>query len=74
MSSLYSTWTFPPRPPAAPARGRNCEAQSGPSESYRWRFSGSERTSLASLISLKRASAFASPLFTSGWCLRASLR
>jgi hypothetical protein len=41
--------------------------------SYAARFSGSFSTSLASLISLKRASASAI-LLTSGWYLRASLR
>jgi len=41
--------------------------------SYAARFSGSFRTSFASLISLKRASASAS-LLTSGWYLRAALR
>ena len=40
----------------------------------RLRFLGSERTSLASLTSLKRCSAPVSPLLTSGWCSRASRR
>src|SRR6185312_8595352 len=54
--------------PDAPGRGRaperdgpNCSAQLGPSRSYLRRLSGSERTSYASLTSLKRASAALSP-------------
>ena len=35
---------------------------------------GSDRTALASLTALNRRSASASPVFVSGWCLRASLR
>ncbi len=72
--SPYSTWTPPGNGPCwvwAPAAAYRC--QSGPSVSYRRRFSGSERTSFASLISLKRS---ADPvlLFRSGWYFRASRR
>jgi hypothetical protein len=42
--------------------------------SYSARCSGSESTENASLISLNRASAVASPGFESGWYWRASLR
>ena len=60
------------RRPPAPAFWYACQLL--PSWSYSLRFSGSDRTSLASLISLKRFSAAALPLLTSGWCSRASLR
>ena len=69
MSTVPLQPGWPPPPP-----GWRMLAQSGPSVSYRWRFSGSDSTSCASLISLKRASAFASPLLKSGWNFRASLR
>ena len=48
--------------------------QFAPSSSYFFRFSGSPRTSFASLISLNFASAPLSFGFTSGWCFRASFR
>ncbi len=45
-----------------------------PARSYCLRLSGSERTSCAWEISLKRSSACLSPWLVSGWYLRASLR
>src|SRR5260221_4948254 len=60
------------RPAGAPPNP-NCSCQFGPSVSYLWRFSGSDSTSYASLISLQRLSALLSPGFTSAWYLRASL-
>ena len=62
----------PPNGPPGPADWY-C-LQLAPSSSYFRRLSGSLRTSFASLISLKRASAEASPGFTSGRDFRASLR
>ena len=56
-------------PPGWPAEGPPAASywrQLAPSSSYFRRFSGSLRTSFASLISLKRASAPLSPGLTSG--------
>ena len=60
---------------SGPPRAWACSyiRQLEPSSSYFLRVSGLPRTSLASLISLKRASAALSPGLTSGWSLRASL-
>jgi hypothetical protein len=67
-----------PSPKASPIDpGSGCAeaaARSGPNMSYRRRRSGSRNVSYATVISLKRASASASPGFESGWSLRASAR
>ena len=60
--------------PAPPAPACSYIRQFAPSSSYFLRFSGSPRTSYASLISLNFDSADLSPGLTSGWCLRASFR
>src|SRR5579875_377628 len=74
----------PPKPPAPvpvpapvrpPAPGtRNPPPKSERASSYSFRFFSSERMLYASEISLNRSSADRSPLFASGWYLRASLR
>ena len=67
MSKLLKS-TF--GPPGAPPTRPFVE----PKVSYCLRFSASESTSYACCTSLKRSSAFLSPPFASGWCLRASFR
>ncbi len=67
------TSSKPAPPPPAPGVNRAPEPMAR-IWSYSLRISGSESTEYASLISLKRASAFASPGLESGWNWRASLR
>ena len=62
-----------PPPPAGPPPGGRRPPKAS-CASYSWRFSGSDRTSWAWEISLKRSSAFGSSGLASGWCTRASLR
>ena len=61
----------PPAPPGAVKRAPEPMARIW---SYSARWSLSDSTEYASLISLNRASAFTSPALESGWCCRASLR
>ena len=57
------------------SRRRPCRSPNGPvPRSYALRLSGSDSTSWACEISLKRSSAFLSPGLRSGWYWRASLR
>ena len=65
-----------PARPAAPAvaPARAYASQSLPRRSYSSRFFGSDRTALASLTALNWRSDSVSPVFVSGWCLRAALR
>src|SRR5579875_1408092 len=60
--------------PAPPAAAFANWPNGVPARSYCLRLSGSESTSCAWEISLKRSSAFLSPWLVSGWYLRASLR
>jgi hypothetical protein len=68
----------PPNPPCCPGREpvgtRNPPPNSERASSYSLRRFSSDSTEYASEISLNRSSAEASPLFASGWYLRASLR
>ncbi len=68
----------PPKPPCCPGRvpvgTRKPPPNSERASSYSLRRFSSDSTEYASEISLNRSSAEASPLFASGWYLRASLR
>ncbi len=70
----FINWLRAAKRPAPAAPACSYIRQFAPSSSYFFRFSGSPRTSYASLMSLKRLSAALSPGLTSGWCLRASFR
>mmetsp|Transcript_8227 Transcript_8227/g.28868 ORF Transcript_8227/g.28868 Transcript_8227/m.28868 type:complete len:246 (+) Transcript_8227:478-1215(+) len=63
-----------PGPPPPPPCCCCCLSPSSPWRSYTLRFSGSDSTSKALLISVNFFSASASPGFLSGWYFRASLR
>ncbi len=64
----------PPCPVRVPVGTRKPPPNSERASSYSLRRFSSDSTEYASEISLKRSSAEASPLFASGWYLRASLR
>src|SRR5512146_1705232 len=64
----------PAPPPRLPVGTRNPPPNIDLASSYSFRCLASESTLYASVISLNRSSALASPLFASGWYFRASSR